>query len=67
MLELAYPWLLLILPAPLLVLWLGPSHRQRVSAIRVPFFREILEATGEEARRGSVVLERRWLQSSECL
>ena len=62
MLDLAYPWLLLLLPAPLLVWWLGPAHRQRVSAIRVPFFREILDATGEEARRGSIVLERMWLQ-----
>jgi Ca-activated chloride channel family protein len=62
-LELAHPWLLLLLPAPLLVYWLAPPYRQRVSALRIPFFREMIEATGFEAREGAVVLSRRWLQT----
>ncbi len=62
-LELAHPWLLLLLPAPLLVFWLLPPYRQRVTALRVPFFAEMVAATGIEARPGAVVLSRRWLQT----
>jgi len=60
--ELVYPWLLLLLPAPLLVYWLLPPYRQRVSSVRVPFFDEMIAATGIEARPGAVILSRRWLQ-----
>ena len=62
MLEFAYPWLFLILPLPVLLWWFSPPHRQRVSAIRVPFFQEILAATGEQARPGSLVLRRKMIQ-----
>ena len=62
MLELAYPWILLGLPAPLLIYWLLPPHRERVSALRVPFFRDMVAATGFEARAGAVVLTRRFIQ-----
>jgi len=62
-LELGHPWLLLALPAPLLAYWLLPPYRQRVSAIRVPFFAEMIEATGLSARPGAVVLSRRRLQT----
>ncbi len=62
MLELAYPWALAALPAPLLVYWLLPPHRERTSALRVPFFDRMVEAAGLEARAGSVVLDRRLLQ-----
>ena len=62
MLELAYPLALVALPAPLLIYWLVPPHRERVSALRVPFFRDMVVATGLEARAGAVVLSRRFLQ-----
>ncbi|MDJ0940490.1 MAG: VWA domain-containing protein [Woeseiaceae bacterium] len=62
MLEFAYPLALLILPLPLLVYWLAPPHRERVSALRVPFFDEIVSVTGAEARSGAVVMRRRALQ-----
>ena len=62
MLELAYPLALAALPAPLLVYWLLPRHRERVSAIRVPFFHDMVEDTGFEARAGAVVLNRRFAQ-----
>jgi Ca-activated chloride channel family protein len=60
--ELAYPLLLLALPAPLIVRWLLPPHRERVSALRLPFFREMVEAAGLEPREGAVVMRRRLLQ-----
>lgn len=62
MLELAQPWLLLMLPLPLLSYWLLPPHRQRVSFLRVPFFDALVEITGAEARSGAVVIRRRALQ-----
>ena len=46
MLELAYPWVFLLLPLPLLVWWLAPPQRERVSALRVPFFEQIAAAAG---------------------
>ncbi len=62
MLELAYPFALLALPLPLLVWWLLPPQRERVSALRVPFFAQISAAAGIEARAGAVVMRRRALQ-----
>ena len=62
MLEFAYPFALFALPLPLLVYWLVPPHRERVSALRVPFFTEIVAAAGAEARPGAVVMRRRALQ-----
>ena len=64
MFELAHPLALLALPAPLVVYWLLPPHRNQVSALRVPFFQDYVEATGLEARAGAVVLSRRFLQIS---
>ena len=67
MLELAHPLALAMLPAPLLVWWLLPPHRERVSALRVPFFGEIVAATGAEAQSGAVVMRRRLLQMSSAI
>ena len=58
MLELAYPWLLLALPAPLLVRWLVPTYRERKESVRAPFFRELAEQAGLDPSAGAVVLER---------
>jgi len=60
--ELAYPWALLAVPLPLIAWWLLPPHRERVSALRVPFFADITAAAGASASEGAVVLRRRWLQ-----
>ena len=62
MLEFAYPLALLALPLPLLVWWLLPPQRERIAALRVPFFEQITSAAGSEARVGAVVMRRRWLQ-----
>jgi len=61
-LEFAYPLAFLALPLPLLVRWLIPPQRERVSALRVPLFGQIIAAAGSEARAGAVVMRRRWLQ-----
>ncbi len=56
--SLAYPWLLLLLPLPWLVWRFAPPHRNRVPAIRIPFFRHLTDSAGIEARQGAVVLRR---------
>jgi Ca-activated chloride channel family protein len=61
-LEFAYPLALLAIPLPLLAWWLLPPQRERVSALRVPFFEQIAAAAGSEVRAGAVILRRRWVQ-----
>jgi Ca-activated chloride channel family protein len=61
-LEFAYPLAFLALPLPYLVWKFLPPQRERVSAIRVPFFNAIVDATGLEARAGAVVMRRRIIQ-----
>lgn len=64
MLEFAYPLAFLALPLPFLVWKFMSPHRERVSALRVPFFDAIVDAAGLEAREGAVVLRRQWLQGA---
>jgi len=65
--ELVFPYALLLLPAPALVWWLVPPHRVRVTGLRIPFFRRIAAVLGEEPRSGSVVRRRQWLETSIAL
>ena len=62
MIELAFPWAFLLLPAPWLVWRFLPPKRERVSALRIPFFRRIAKAAGSEPREGSLILRRLPLQ-----
>ncbi|ULU27010.1 vWA domain-containing protein [Dyella terrae] len=62
MLQLEYPWLLTLLPLPLLVWWLMPPYGERTKAVRVPFFEELAKATGQQPARGAVVLRGNWLR-----
>jgi Ca-activated chloride channel homolog len=65
--ELVFPYALLLLPAPLLVWWIVPPHRERMPGLRIPFFRRLTAAVGEEPRAGSVVRRRRWFEISLAL
>lgn len=62
MFELEYPYLLLLLPAPLFIWWLAPPHKITVNAIRVPFFDALVESEKLEASDGAVVISRSRLQ-----
>jgi len=62
MYTLDYPWLLVLLPAPLLVWWLLPPYREQTPAVRIPFFEDITKAAGIEATEGSVVPRANLLQ-----
>lgn len=62
MISLSFPWALLLLPLPI-VIWLAvPPYRDRMPSLRVPFFAQILEATGSKARFGSFIRSRTLLQ-----
>lgn len=58
MFEFAYPWLLILLPAPLLVRWLVPAYREQKESVRTPFFQELAEQAGLKPSSGAVILQR---------
>lgn len=58
MLSLAAPWALALLPLPYLVWRFMPPHREAVSALRIPFFRQVTSAANVEARAGAAILAR---------
>lgn len=62
MYQLEYPWVLALLPLPLLVWWLAPPYREETVSIKLPFFGEIAEATGLTPTKGAIVPKTNWLQ-----
>lgn len=64
MIEFAYPWWILALPLPLVAYFALPAYKERKSSVKVPFFRRLVELTGEKPSRGAVVLERMLFQKA---
>jgi Ca-activated chloride channel family protein len=58
MYQLDFPWLLLLLPLPVLVWRLLPPHRETSASIRLPFFDQVAQAAGITPSEGSVVARR---------
>ena len=54
----AMPWAFLLLPLPLLMRRLAP-YREAQSAVRVPFFERLLEASQARRERGAMIPDRR--------
>ena len=48
MLQFVYPWVITLLPLPLLIRWLTPAYREPRLAVRVPFMDRLRRATGRE-------------------
>jgi Ca-activated chloride channel family protein len=61
-LTFAYPWLLLLLPLPLLVHWIAPPHRESRQSLLVPFLDRLARHTGETPAAGAVILHGGWLR-----
>lgn len=66
MLELEWPWILLALPAPLLIYWLvPPAPPVNEQALRVPFYRDLVSLTNksipETGKKKSYHLVSLWL------
>lgn len=62
MYQLEFPWLLALLPLPLLVWWLMPPYREESASVRLPFFGEVASAAGLKPAPGAVVPRSHWLQ-----
>ncbi len=62
MYRLEYPWLLLLLPLPLLIWWLLPPYRETSASIRLPFFDKVAAAAGITPTTGAVIARRTRLQ-----
>ena len=67
MITLGLPFALGLLPLPWLIWRLMPPVREKVTALRFPFFRRIAEAAGADPREGAVVLVRSWVQMAAAL
>jgi len=55
MLTLAHPWLLALLPLPLLVWWLVPGRRETRQSLVVPFLTRLAEQSGQRPVKGAVI------------
>ncbi len=61
-LSLAHPWLLVLLPLPLLVSLLMPPHREQRQGLVVPFLARLSEHTGQQPSRGALLLRGGWIR-----
>ena len=62
MYRLEYPWLLALLPLPILVYWLLPPYKEEQDSVRLTFFNFISSALGLTPAPGAVVPRTNWLQ-----
>ena len=62
MISFGLPWAFVLLPLPLLVWRFLPAHKERVPAIRFPFFRRVVAEAQVTAAAGAVVMGRAWFQ-----
>ncbi len=52
--QFAWPWLLALAPLPLVIYWLLPPGHSGGGALRVPFYADVAELTGDTRQRGPV-------------
>jgi Ca-activated chloride channel homolog len=62
MYKLEYPWLLALLPLPLLVYWMLPAYKEEQDSLRLTFFHYISSSLGLTPQPGAVVPRTNWLQ-----
>ena len=60
--EFEHPLWLVILPLPFLVYFAVPAYRTKQMAIKVPFFRDLVDAIGETPSEGASQLTPSWWQ-----
>ncbi|TPH15906.1 vWA domain-containing protein [Litorilituus lipolyticus] len=62
MIEFAHPEFLILLPLPLLIIWLAPAYKERKPSVKVPYFARLVDVTGEKPESGAVLLSRNNIQ-----
>jgi Ca-activated chloride channel family protein len=60
--KLEYPWLLALLPLPLLAYWLLAPYKEEQSSLRLTFFDYISKSMGLIPAPGAVIPRTNWLQ-----
>ncbi|WP_144213232.1 vWA domain-containing protein [Shewanella donghaensis] len=60
--ELVYPWFLLLLPLPLLVMRFSKAYKTKQTALKVPFFQTLIHTLGEKPSSGASMLSPRLWQ-----
>ncbi len=68
-LDFAYPWVIWLLPLPLLIYWLLPGIRMRSAALFLPIFNNAVKYTGQKPRTAALVRKRNlfsWLVLTLC-
>ena len=65
MLTFAYPWLLLLLPLPLLVHWTAQPHRESRQSLLVPFLDRLARLSGQTPGAGAAILHGGWFRVLE--
>jgi len=60
--QLEYPWLLALLPLPLLVYWQLPPYKEEQDSLRLTFFHYISSTLGITPQPGAVIPKTSWLQ-----
>ncbi len=53
-----HPWLLLITFLPFVIIFFVPSYRQKAFAVRIPFFKLAIEASGKKAADGVLIYKK---------
>ena len=60
--EIAYPWVLALLPLPLLVYWFMPALKLRSASLRLPTYRKAIDYTGQKPKKAALIKRRGWLR-----
>jgi Ca-activated chloride channel family protein len=60
--RLEYPWLLALLPLPLLIYWLLPPYKEAQDSLRLTFFSYLTSALGVSPEPGAVVPKTNWFE-----
>jgi len=63
MISLSAPWLLLLLPLPLVLHRLLPARREQRDAVYAPFVDRLADVLGQAPQRGAVISRRRLIQA----
>jgi Ca-activated chloride channel family protein len=62
MYRLEHPWLLALLPLPLLVYWLLPPYKEEQDSLRLTFFDYFTSSLGLKPQHQAVILRTNWLE-----
>ena len=62
MYRLEHPWLLALLPLPLLLYWLLPAYKEEQDSLRLTFFDYITTKLGLAPQPQAVILRTNWLE-----